>query len=91
MKNYKTALTAIYLGVATAAAVIYGVCSYVWLAAQLFWEEHGETISVAAIRAVFLTADFAGELLQAGRDFRRFCDRYTAVLADTTFYTLAQI
>ena len=91
MTNTKTTLKMAYLWVATAAAIIYGACSYAYLAAQLFWDEHGETIMVGTVKTFFAAVDFAGELLQAGRDFRRFVDRYTAILADTAFYTLAQI
>jgi len=68
------------------AAVVVGVVTYVVTALQLFWLEHGEIILKRAVQTVFITVDFAGELLIAGRDFRRFANRVTAQVADRAFY-----
>lgn len=68
------------------AAIIVGVVTYVITALQLFWLEYGEVISKRAVQTVFITVDFAGELLIAGRDFRRFVNSVTAQVADRAFY-----
>lgn len=75
--------------VATVAAIVVGVATYVWTALMLFWLENGETITKRAVQFVFLTVDFAGELLMAGRDFRAFINKATARFSDGVFYTLA--
>ena len=71
---------------ATVTAVVVGFASYLWLALQLFWEDHGETITVGATKSVILTVDFAGNCLIAGRKFRLFANRMTATLADRAYY-----
>lgn len=76
--------------VATVAAIVVGVATYVWTALMLFWLENGGTITKRAVQFVFLTVDFAGELLMAGREFRRFVNRLTAQVSDGVFYTLAE-
>jgi len=74
--------------VAMAAAIIIGTATYVSTAAQLFWEEHGESIKVFCVRAVILTADFAGDCYFAGRDFRRFASTESERILDRAYYSL---
>lgn len=74
--------------VAAFAAVIVGIASYVWTALQLFWLQNGEVISKRAVQFVFLTVDFAGEMLIAGRDFRKFVNFVTAQVTDRAFYAV---
>ena len=68
------------------AAITVAIVSYLWVAMRLFWLENGERITVGATRFVFLTIDFAGEMLIAGREFRRFANNVTAQVADRAFY-----
>ena len=68
------------------AAVTVAVVTYVVTALQLFWLQNGEVISKRAVQFVFLTVDFAGEMLIAGRDFRKFVNFVTAQVADRAFY-----
>lgn len=75
--------------VATVAAIVVGVATYVWTALMLFWLENGGTITKRAVQFVFLIVDFAGELLMAGREFRRFANMLTMRISDGVFYTLA--
>lgn len=75
--------------VAAIAAVVVGVFTYVVTALQLFWMDNGEVISKRAVQFVFLTVDFAGEMLMAGREFRCFVNRLTAQVSDGVFYALA--
>ncbi len=72
--------------VATLAAIVVGVATYVWTALMLFWLANGDVILKRAVQFVFLTVDFAGELLMAGREFRRFVNRLTAQISDGVFY-----
>lgn len=74
---------------ASTAAIVVGFCSYVWLALQLFWEDHGETITVGSVKFTFGLVDFAGECLLAGRSFRRFANGLTANLTDRVYYLAA--
>lgn len=74
---------------ATAAAVVVGVCSYVWVALLLLWDEHGETVAVGLTRLAFATVDLAGEVLVLGRDTRSAVNRLVASLSDRAFYALA--
>lgn len=74
--------------VATVAAIVVGVATYVWTALMLFWLENGETIIKRAVQFVFLIVDFAGELLMAGREFRAFANKATARISDGVFYAL---
>lgn len=74
---------------AAIAAVVVGVVTYVFTALQLFWLQNGEVISKRAVQFVFLIVDFAGEMLMAGREFRRFVNRLTAQVSDGVFYALA--
>ncbi len=71
------------------AAVTVAVVTYVVTALQLFWLQNGETITKRAVQFVFLTVDFAGEMLIAGREFRRFANMLTMRISDGVFYTLA--
>lgn len=68
------------------AAITVAIVSYLWVAVRLFWLENGETILKRAVQTVFLTVDFAGEMLIAGRDFRKFVNFVTAQVADRAFY-----
>lgn len=74
---------------ATVAAIVTGFCSYVWLALQLFWEDHGETVTVGATKSVILAVDFAGNCLIAGRKFRALVNQVLATSADRAFYLAA--
>lgn len=74
---------------ATVTAIVIGFCSYVWLALQLFWEDHGETITVGSVKFTFSVVDFAGECLLAGRNFRRFTNFLTFNLTDRVYYLAA--
>lgn len=71
---------------ATVAAIVTGIASYVWLAFQLFWEEHGETITVGSVKFTFGLVDFAGECLLAGRKLRPVVNGLTASLTDRVYY-----
>ena len=74
---------------ATVAAVVVAVVTYVVTALQLFWLEHGEAITVNAIRFTVATADFAGACFFAGRKLRPVVNHWVARLADSAFYGLA--
>ena len=74
---------------ATATAVVVGLCSYLWLALQLLWDSHGETVTVGSVRLAFATVDLAGEVLVLGRDTRSAVNRLVASLSDRAFYALA--
>lgn len=74
---------------ATVAAIVTGFCSYVWLALQLFWEDHGETITVGATKSVILAVDFTGNCLIAGRKFRVLVNQVLSTSADRAFYLAA--
>ena len=73
---------------ATAAAIIIGVCSYVWTALMLWWEDNGEVIITRATRFTFLFIDAVGATYHAGVNSRPVINRYCARLADSAFYAL---
>jgi hypothetical protein len=75
--------------IATVAAFIVAVTTYVSTALQLFWLEHGESIVTNAVRVVINTVDFAGACYYAGRNFRPVANRVTAQVADSIFYAFA--
>ena len=56
---------------ATTSAIVVGLCSYIWLALQLFWEDHGDAILTFAFQTIVHTADFAHDLYTSGRALRR--------------------
>jgi hypothetical protein len=76
---------------ATVAAIVIGVCSYVWTALLPWWEDNGEVITVGAIRFVINTVDFAGWCYQAGRKVRPQVNLAVNHLADTAFFKLAAL
>lgn len=75
--------------VTVTAAIVSGFCSYIWLALQLFWEEHGETITVGSVKFTFGLVDFAGECLLTGRKLRPVVNGLTASLTDRVYYLAA--
>ena len=75
--------------IATAAAVIIGVATYVITALQLLWLEHGETVIISAVRFTLITADTLGATYYAGRKLRPLVNHWTARLTDTLFYAFA--
>jgi hypothetical protein len=75
--------------IATAAAVIIGVATYVITALQLLWLEHNETIITNAVRFTFIIADTLGATYYAGRKLRPLVNHWTARLTDTLFYAFA--
>ena len=77
--------------IATLAAFIVAVSSYVSTAVRLWWLDNGESIMTNAVRAVILSIDFAHELYIAGCDFRRFANRIIATLADKVYYIAAGV
>jgi hypothetical protein len=74
---------------ATVAAVVVGVCSYLVLAFQLWWDSHGEAVTVGAFRLAVGTLDVAGEVLALGREARAALNRLATVGTDRAFYALA--
>lgn len=74
---------------ATVCAVTVAVVSYIVTALQLFWLEHGQVITVSAIRFVINAVDFAGACYHAGRNFRPVVVHNANRLADAAFFTLA--
>lgn len=74
---------------ATVCAVTVAVVSYIVTALQLFWLEHGQVITVSAIRFVINAVDFAGDCYHTGRKLRPVVIHNLNRLADTVFYTLA--
>ncbi len=74
---------------ATVAAIVVGVCSYVWTALLLFWEDNGEVITVGATRFVINIVDFAGWCYHTGRKVRPVVTHNLNRLADAAFFTLA--
>ena len=77
--------------IATLAAFIVAVSSYVSTAVRLWWLDNGESVMTNATRFVFHTMDFAHELYVAGRDFRRFANRIVATLSDKVYYIAAEV
>jgi hypothetical protein len=75
--------------IATVAAFIVAVTSYVYTALLLWWEDNGENTLIAATRFIFTVVDFAGACYYAGRNFRPVANRVTARVADGIFYALA--
>jgi hypothetical protein len=73
----------------TVAAVVVGVCSYLYLTLRLWWCEHGEAVTVGAFRFAVATVDVAGEVLALGREARAALNRLATVGADRAFYALA--
>lgn len=73
--------------VATLAAAIVAVTTYVVTALQLFWMEHGERILTVAFQIVVYTVDFAHDLYVAGTDLRRFMANLSSRSVDRLFYT----
>jgi hypothetical protein len=76
---------------ATVAAVVVGVCSYLVLAFQLWWDSHGEAVTVGAFRFTFTVVDFAGELYLEGRKLRKEVDSLLVDLADRVYYLSAEL
>ena len=77
--------------VTVTAAIVSGFCSYIWLALQLFWEEHGETITVGSVRFTFGLLDFAGSCYFAGRKLRPVANCLVASLTDRVYYLAADL
>ena len=75
--------------IATVAAFIVAVTTYVSTALQLFWLENGEVILTNVFRIVITIVDFAGACYYAGRNFRPVANRVTARVADGIFYAFA--
>ena len=73
--------------VATLAAAIVAVTSYVVTALQLFWMEHGEHILTVAFQTVVYTADFANDVYTSGTALRRFVGSLSDRYLDRLFYT----
>ena len=76
---------------ATLAAIVIGVCSYVWTALMLWWEDNGDRTLTAIVRFTFLFIDACGFCYYAGRKLRPVANRYCARLADSAFYALASV
>ena len=74
---------------ATVAAVVVGVCSYLVLAFQLWWDSHGEAVTVGAFRLAVGALEAAGGALALGRATRLGVNRLATVGADRAFYALA--
>ena len=72
-----------------AAAIIYGVATYIITACQLWWEDYNETIIVGAIRFTFIIADTIGAVYYAGVNSRPVIINWTNRLADSAFYAIA--
>ena len=77
--------------VATFAAVIVGVVTYVITALQLFWCEHGEVILTRTVQLTVILIDACGCCYYAGVNARPVINRYCARLADSAFYALASV
>lgn len=73
--------------VATLAAAIVAVTTYVVTALQLFWMEHGERILTVAFQFVIHTADFAHDCYTSGVAFRRLISNLSSRSVDRLFYT----
>lgn len=69
----------------TVVAVVVGFLSYISLALQLFWDEHGETVKSTAINFAIGTVEFALLLFEAGRDFRNFVAKATTRVQDELY------
>ena len=83
--------------VITAVATIVAVSTYVYTAAQLWWDSHGTTVKQSAmviltqtVRFTFIFADACGAVYHAGRKLRPVANRWVSQVADSTFYTLAE-
>ena len=87
--NYVKLGEQIITGFVIAAAIIVGVCTYAFTAAQLFWLDHGEAITERAKSALDVTHRFALNCYQAGRDLRPIVNHYSARLTDSAFYAIA--
>jgi hypothetical protein len=87
--DYVNAGRKVINGVVTVAAVIVALCTYMWTALQLFWDEHGEGITVGVTRAVFNVMDFGGNCLLAGREMRFLADKVVAQAIDRAYYSVA--
>ena len=77
--------------IATTAAIIVGVASYIITALQLFWEDHGQSIIINTVRFIINFADYCHELYQLGAETKRFITKSTNFLADRAFYTIAAL
>ncbi len=75
--------------IATAAAVIIGVATYVITALQLLWLQHGDSIMANAVRFIINTADYCHELYIIGTETKRYIAKRTAKLADYTYYAIS--
>jgi hypothetical protein len=80
---------------ATIAGVIVGVTSYLVLALQLFWEEHGETVQYRFSQFVHLLTESIELTYKLGKDCGEFY--YTvgrpwlAGKVDSLFYTAIDV
>lgn len=74
--------------IATTAAIIYGVASYIITACQLYWETHGQSIITNAVRFTFIITDTIGATYIAGRKLRPLVNHWVARLTDTLFYVI---
>ena len=71
---------------ATTSAIVVGLCSYIWLALQLFWEDHGDTILTFAFQTIVHTADFAHACYTSARAFRRTVGYLCGSAVDRLYY-----
>ena len=85
--DYKKSAERLIAIIATAAAIIIGVATYIFTATQLFWLEHGERIITRAFQAVIIAADFAGNCYYTGRKLRVIANSATAQFTDRIYYT----
>jgi hypothetical protein len=76
---------------ATVAAIVIGVCSYVWTALLLWWEDNNATVITHLTRFTFLFIDALGATYYAGVNTRPVINYWVARVADTVLYNLAEV
>ena len=70
-----------------AAAIIYGITSYIITACQLWWEDNGERIMVGTVRAIINLVDYTHELYLFGTETKRFITKTLNYCMDRVYYS----
>jgi hypothetical protein len=71
---------------ATISAIVVGVCSYIWLALQLFWEDHGDQILTLSFQTIIHIADFSHDCYTSGVALRRALGTLFVRALDNAYY-----
>ena len=89
--DYKKQAIRALLLLATVAAIIVGVSSFIYRNARKFWAEHGEAITLAFYEFINWLEIFIEKVYQAGVIARPIVVLYVNKMVDRAFYKLTEV